>query len=57
MLQFGRSALSTVVVVKLDLDKRNAFDIEKHISTQLKPKPDEVYEVFDIDLSGEPATA
>lgn len=36
-----------------DFDKRNAFDIEKYISTQLKPKPDEVYEVFDIDLSGE----
>ena len=40
-----------------DFDKRNAFDIEKYISTQLKPKPDEVYEVFDIDLSGEPTTA
>ena len=40
-----------------DFDKRNAFDIEKYISTQLKPKPDEVYEVFDIDLSGELTTA
>ncbi len=40
-----------------DYDKRNAFDIEKYISTQLKPKPDEVYEVFDIDLTGEPTTA
>ena len=40
-----------------DFDKRNAFDIEKYISTQLKPKPDEVYEVFDIDLTGEPTTA
>ena len=40
-----------------DYDKRNAFDIEKYISTQLKPKPDEVYEAFDIDLTGEPTTA
>ena len=40
-----------------DFDKRNAFDIEKYISTQLKPKPDEVYEVFDIDLTGELTTA
>lgn len=40
-----------------DYNKRNAFDIEKYISTQLKPKPDEVYEVFDIDLTGEPTTA
>lgn len=40
-----------------DYDKRNAFDIEKYISTQLKPKPDEVYEVYDIDLSGELTTA
>jgi len=40
-----------------DYDKRNAFDIEKYISTQLKPKPDEVYKVFDIDLTGEPTTA
>ena len=40
-----------------DFDKRNAFDIEKYISTQLKPKPDEVYEIFDIDLSGELTTA
>ena len=39
-----------------DFDKRNAFDIEKYISTQLKPKPDEVYEVFDIDLTGELTT-
>lgn len=40
-----------------DYNKRNAFDIEKYISTQLKPKPDEVYEVFEIDLAGEPTTA
>ena len=26
---------------------RNAFDIEKYLSTRLVPKADEVYEVFD----------
>lgn len=32
-----------------DADPRNAFDIEKFLSTRLKPKPDEVYEVFEVD--------
>ena len=36
-----------------DYDKRNAFNIEKFISTQLKPKPDEVYGVFEVDASDE----
>ena len=36
-----------------DFDKRNAFNIEKFISTRLKPKPDEVYEVFEVDASNE----
>lgn len=31
-----------------DADKRNTFDIEKYLSTSLKPKPDEVYTVFDV---------
>ena len=30
-----------------DANPRNAFDIEKYLSTRLVPKPDEVYEVFD----------
>ena len=30
-----------------DANPRNAFDIEKYISTRLVPKADEVYEVFD----------
>lgn len=34
-----------------DSDPRNAFDIEKFLSTKLKPKPDEVYEVFEVDAS------
>ena len=34
-----------------DADPRNAFNIEKFLSTKLKPKPDEVYEVFEVDVS------
>ena len=34
-----------------DADPRNALDIEKFLSTKLKPKPDEVYEVFEVDTS------
>ena len=30
-----------------DANQRNAFDIEKYLSTRLVPKADEVYEVFD----------
>ena len=40
-----------------DFDKRNAFDIEKYLSTKLKPKPDEVYDVYEIDLTDETETA
>ena len=32
-----------------DANPRNAFDIEKYLSTRLVPKADEVYEVFDVD--------
>ncbi|MPM79670.1 hypothetical protein SDC9_126709 [bioreactor metagenome] len=38
-----------------DYDPRNAFNIEKFLSTQLKPKPDEVYDVYEVDES-EPST-
>ena len=31
-----------------DVNPRNAFDIEKYLSTRLVPKADEVYEVFDV---------
>ena len=34
-----------------DADPRNAFDIEKYLSTELKPKQDEVYDVYDVDMS------
>ena len=32
-----------------DADPRNAFDVEKYLSTQLKPKPDEAYDFFETD--------
>ena len=32
-----------------DADPRNAFDIEKFLSTQLRPRPEESYEVYEID--------
>lgn len=38
-----------------DYDPRNAFNIEKFLSTELKPKPDEVYDVYEVDES-EPST-
>ncbi len=40
-----------------DADPKNNFDIEKLLSTQLKTKPDEVYQVFEVDESDVSATA
>ena len=40
-----------------DYDSRNAFDIEKYLSTRFKPKPDDVFNAYFVDLSGEPKTA
>ena len=40
-----------------DFDKRNTFNIEKYLSTKLKLKPDEVFDVYEIDLTDEPETA
>jgi type IV secretion system protein VirD4 len=40
-----------------DYDKRNTFDIEKYLSTKLKLKPNEVYDVYEIDLKDEKETA
>jgi len=39
-----------------DFDKRNTFDIEKYLSTKLKPKPNEVYDVYEVDLTDETET-
>ena len=36
-----------------DYDKRNEFNIEKFLSTKLNPKPDEAYEVFEVDAEKE----
>jgi len=40
-----------------DADPKNNFDIEKFLSVKLKPKQDEIYEVFEIDDSIESTTA
>ena len=40
-----------------DADPRNAFNIEKYLSTRLKPKPDEIYDVYHLDLSNQPEAA
>jgi len=34
-----------------DFHKKNAFDIEKFLSTRLKVKPDEQYAVYEVDAS------
>ena len=34
-----------------DFDKKNTFDIEGFLSTQLIPKPSEVFDVFEVDVS------
>ena len=36
-----------------DADKKNAFDIEAFLSTRLKPRPDEVYDVYEVDAAGD----
>ena len=36
-----------------DSSKKNLFDLENHLSTILKLKPDDVYDVFEMDLSNE----
>ena len=38
-----------------DSDKRNAFDIERFLSVRLKPKAEEVYDVYREDLTDEEA--
>ena len=39
-----------------DASDKNYFDIEKYLSTHLKTKPEDVYEVFEVDASDEVAT-
>ena len=40
-----------------DYDPHNAFHIEKFLSTKLKPKPDDVFNTYSVDLSGDPKAA
>ena len=40
-----------------DANPKNNFDIEKYLSTQLKTKPDEVYQVYEVDASDVSSTA
>ena len=40
-----------------DANPKNNFDIENYLSTQLKTKPDEVYQVYEVDASDVSATA
>ena len=40
-----------------DANPKNNFDIEKYLSTQLKTKSDEVYQVYEVDASDVSATA
>ena len=40
-----------------DANPKNNFDIEKYLSTQLKTKSDEVYQVYEVDTSDVSATA
>ena len=36
-----------------DADRRNTFDIEKFLSTKLRVKPEETYEVYEVDADSE----
>ena len=40
-----------------DANPKNSFNIEKYLSTQLRMKPDEVYQVYEVDASDVSATA
>lgn len=37
-----------------DYDKKNTFDIERFLSTRLKPRPDEVYDVYEVQPDVDP---
>ena len=34
-----------------DYDRRNTFNIERFLSTKLKIKPDDVYEVYEVPVT------
>jgi type IV secretion system protein VirD4 len=37
-----------------DFDTRNTFDIEKYLSTKLKVKPDDEFDVYETELEEPP---
>jgi len=37
-----------------DYDSKHTFDIQKHLSTKLKLRPNDTYDVFEFDFSDEP---
>ena len=51
--QSYRYFMNTHLFDHVNIDKKNTFDIERFLSTKLKPKPSEVYDVFEIDVSEE----
>ena len=40
-----------------ECDKKNAFDIVRFLSTKLQPKPSEVYDVYEVDVSEDDSSA
>ena len=39
-----------------DFDEKNLFSIEKFLSTELRPKPTEAYDLYEVDVSDAPMT-
>jgi len=39
-----------------DANPKYTFDIEKYLSTQLKPKPEEKYDAYEVQVTEEPAS-
>jgi Type IV secretory pathway, VirD4 components len=40
-----------------DADKKHTFSIDKYLSTKLRPKPEDVYEVYQVDVPEDEAVA
>ena len=50
-----RSNETSELQIPFRLDKKNAFDVERYMSTRPKVKPDEAFDIYEIDLSNEDA--
>jgi len=35
-----------------DYNQKNTFDVDKYLSTRLKLKPNDEYEVYEFDMTG-----